>query len=83
MSPSRTLAGIGVSCLAAARAAEYPRGVPYPAPIPVEPGTTHQIDVVGPRHLFGAARFHALNLIHVGSYLARNDIVTELVPPAL
>lgn len=59
------------------------KGVPYPAPVAVEPGTTHQIDMVGPRHLFGAARFHALNLIDVGSHLAGNEIVTELAPPGL
>ena len=60
-----------------------PKGVPYPTPVGVEPGTTHQVDMVGPRHLFGAARFHALNLIDVGSHLAGNDIVTELRPPLL
>lgn len=27
--------------------------VPYPAPAVIEPGTLHQIDLVGPRHLFG------------------------------
>ena len=60
-----------------------PKGVPYPTPVGVEPGTTHQIDMIGPRHLFGAAQFHALNLIDVGSHLAGNDIVTELRPPLL
>jgi len=59
------------------------KGVPYPTPVDVEPGTTHQIDMIGPRHLFGAAQFHALNLIDVGSHLAGNDIVTELRPPLL
>jgi hypothetical protein len=59
------------------------KGVPYPAPVSVEPGTTHQIDMIGPRHLFGAAQFHTLNLIDVGSHLAGNDIVTELRPPLL
>src|SRR5690606_20809929 len=39
------------------------KGVPYPVPVDVEPGATHQVDMIGPRHLFGAARFHALNLI--------------------
>ena len=83
MSPSRTLAGIGVSGPRRRQGGYVSKGVPYPAPISVEPGTTHQIDMVGPRHLFGAARFHALNLIDVGSHLAGNDIVTELAPPAL
>jgi hypothetical protein len=49
----------------------------------VDPGVVHQIDMVGPRHLFGAAQFHALNLIDVGSHLAANAIVTELHPPVL
>ena len=60
-----------------------PKGVPYPTPVGVEPGTTHQVDMIGPRHLFGAAQFHALNLVDVGSHLAGNDIVTELRPPLL
>ncbi len=59
------------------------KGVPYPTPVDVEPGTTHQIDMIGPRHLFGAAQFHTLNLIDVGSHLVGNDIVTELRPPLL
>ena len=57
--------------------------VPYPAPVGVEPGTTHQIDMIGPRHLHGAARFHAMNLIDVGSHLVGNTILTELRPPVL
>jgi hypothetical protein len=60
-----------------------PKGVPYPNPVGVMPGTMHQVDMVGPRHLFGAAQFHALNLIDVGSHLAGNDILTRLHPPAL
>ena len=59
------------------------KGVPYPSPVGVEVGATHQIDMIGPRHLFGAAQFHALNLIDVGSHLVGNDIVTELRPPRL
>ena len=59
------------------------KGVPYPTPIAIEPGTTHQIDMIGPRHLFGTGPFHALNLIDVGSHLAGNAIVTELSPPLL
>lgn len=66
------------------RTAGYvPKDVPYPAPVHVEPGTTHQIDMVGPRHLYGGAKFHALNLIDVGSHLAGNDILTELRPSHL
>ncbi len=47
--------------------------MPYPVPVAVEPGDLHQIDMIGPRHLFGAAQFHTLNLIDVGSHLAGND----------
>lgn len=85
--PSRTiervLARAGVSRPRRRQGGYVSKGVPYPAPVSVEPGTTHQIDMVGPRHLFGAAKFHALNLIDVGSHLAGNDIVTELHPPGL
>jgi len=45
------------------------KNVPYPTRVAPEPGTTHQIDMIGPRHLFGAARFHTMNLIDVGSHL--------------
>jgi hypothetical protein len=57
--------------------------VPYPARLAPEPGTTHQIDMIGPRHLFGAAKFHALNLIDVGSHRVGNSIVTETRPQVL
>lgn len=79
----RVLARAGVSRPRRRQPGYVPKGVPYPAPVSVEPGTTHQIDMIGPRHLFGAAKFHALNLIDVGSHLAGNDIVTELRPPLL
>lgn len=59
------------------------KGVPYPTPVSIEPGTTHQIDMIGPRHLFGAAQFHTLNVIDVASHLVGNEIVTELRPPLL
>ncbi len=79
----RVLARAGVSRPRRRQPGYVSKGVPYPTPVSVEPGTTHQIDMVGPRHLFGAAQFHALNLIDVGSHLAGNDIVTELRPPLL
>lgn len=79
----RVLARAGVSQPRRRQGGYVSKGVPYPAPRSVEPGTTHQIDMVGPRHLFGAAKFHALNLIDVGSHLAGNEIVTELAPPGL
>lgn len=79
----RVLARGGVSRPRRRQLGYVSKGVPYPAPVGVEPGTTHQIDMIGPRHLFGAAQFHALNLVDVGSHLAGNDIVTELRPPLL
>lgn len=59
------------------------KGVPYPTLGGVEAGTTHQVDMVGPRHLFGGVEFHALNLIDVGSHEAANDIVEAVRPPLL
>lgn len=57
------------------------KGVPYPAAAEVEPGTTHQVDMIGPRHLLGGVQFHALNLIDVGSHLVSNDILDTARPP--
>jgi putative transposase len=79
----RVLARAGVAQPRRRKAGYVSKHVPYPQPVGVEPGTTHQIDMIGPRHLFGAAAFHALNLIDVGSHLVGNDIVTELRPPLL
>ena len=59
------------------------KGVPYPAPVAVEPGAIHQVDLIGPRHLFGGIEFHALNLIDVGSHEAANDILEVVRPPLL
>jgi putative transposase len=62
------------------QAGYVPKGVPYPTRIDPEPGTTHQIDMVGPRHLDGAIEFHALNLIDVGSHAAGSEILTSPRP---
>ena len=59
------------------------KGVPYPAPVAVEPGAIHQVDLIGPRHLFGGVEFHTLNLIDVGSHEVANDILEEVRPPLL
>jgi len=59
------------------------KNVPYPTRVAPEPGGVHQIDMIGPRHLFGAARFHTMNLIDVGSHRVGNDIVTETRPAVL
>ena len=77
----RVLARAGVTQPRRRQAGYVSKNVPYPRPVDVEPGTTHQIDMIGPRHLRGAAQFHALNLIDVGSHLVGNDILTEIRPP--
>lgn len=79
----RVLARAGVSRPRRRQPGYVSKGVPYPAPARNEPGTMHQVDMIGPRHLFGAAKFHALNLIDTGSHLAGNDIITDLRPPLL
>lgn len=79
----RVLAAAGLTQPRRRQAGYASKNVPYPRPVDVEPGTTHQIDMIGPRHLHGAAQFHALNLIDVGSHLVGNDILTEVRPPLL
>ena len=85
--PARTiehvLARAGVAQPRRRQAGYVSKHVPYPVPVAVGPGDLHQIDMIGPRHLFGAAQFHALNLIDIGSHLAGNEIITELRPPLL
>ena len=65
---------------AAARPATSPRACPIRGSGPAQPGTTHQIDMVGPRHLDGAVEFHALNLIDVG-LPAHGQPDPQLAPP--
>jgi len=62
------------------QAGYVPKGVPYPTRLDPEPGTTHQIDMVGPRHLEGGVEFHALNLIDIGSHTAASTILTAPRP---
>lgn len=83
--PARTIERIlkraGVAKPRERRAGKYvSKNIPYPTRIDPEPGTTHQIDMIGPRHLFGAARFHTMNLIDVGSHRVGNDIIVETRP---
>jgi len=83
--PARTIERIlkrgGVVKPRGRRADHYvSKNVPYPTRVDPQPGTTHQIDMIGPRNLFGAARFHTMNLIDVGSHRVGNDIVTETRP---
>jgi putative transposase len=53
------------------------KGLPYPAPAADRAGAVVQVDLVGPRHLDGGVRFHALNQIDVASHHAGIEIITE------
>jgi putative transposase len=53
------------------------KGIPYPAPVAGRPGDVVQVDLVGPRHLDGGVRFHALNQIDVASHQAGIEIVED------
>ena len=79
----RVLGEAGLSRPRRRQAGYVSKGVAYPTPMDVQPGTTHQIDMVGPRHLFGGVEFHALNLIDVGSHEVGNDIVDAPRPTLL
>lgn len=85
--PARTIERVlqraGVSRPRRRQTGYVSKGVPYPAPMSPEPGATHQIDMVGPRHLFGGVEFHALNLIDIGSHEVGNDILEAVRPPLI
>jgi hypothetical protein len=53
------------------------KGIPYPAPAAGQAGEVVQVDLVGPRHLDGGVRFHALNQIDVASHHAGIEIITD------
>ena len=53
------------------------KGIPYPAPCARRAGDVVQVDLVGPRHLDGGVRFHALNQIDVASHHAGIEIVED------
>ena len=53
------------------------KGIAYPAPVARRAGDVVQVDLVGPRHLDGGARFHALNQIDVASHRAGIEIVED------
>jgi len=53
------------------------KGIAYPAPAAQRPGEVAQVDLLGPRHLDGGVRFHALNQIDVASHHAGIEIVTD------
>jgi transposase len=76
----RVIAAAGLARPRRRVAGYVPKGVPYPTRVAPEPGSTHQIDMVGPRHLDGAVEFHAVNLIDVGSHLADSQIIPVARP---
>lgn len=49
----RVITAAGLAKARRRPAGYVPKGVPYPARLAPEPGTTHRIDMVGPRHLDG------------------------------
>jgi putative transposase len=53
------------------------KGIPYPAPAARRACEVVQVDLVGPRHLDGGVRFHALNQIDVASHHAGIEIVSD------
>jgi len=55
------------------------KGIPYPAPVCERAGDLVQVDLIGPRHLDGGARFHALTQIDVCSHHAGIEIVADRV----
>jgi putative transposase len=55
------------------------KGIPYPARACERRGDVVQVDLVGPRHLDGGLRFHALNQIDVCSHHAGIEIVADRV----
>src|SRR5919106_786151 len=80
--PARTIERILARAGATRR--ERPRrrvskGIPYPAPVCERVGDLVQVDLIGPRHLDGGARFHALTQIDVCSHHAGIEIVSDRV----
>jgi putative transposase len=53
------------------------KGLPYPAPAAKQAGDVVQADLIGPRHLDGGVRFHALTQIDVASHDAGVEIITD------
>ncbi len=53
------------------------QGPALPAPAAKRPGDVVQADLIGPRHLDGGARFHALTQIDVASHHAGIEIITD------
>ena len=53
------------------------KGLPYPAPAAKRAGDVVQADLIGPRHLDGGVRFHALTQIDVASHHAGIEVITD------
>jgi putative transposase len=61
-----------------------PKGIKYPAPLAVDPGSVHQADFVGPRHI-NRIRFYSLNAVDVSSARAaveplRSRATEDVIP---
>jgi putative transposase len=53
------------------------KGLPYPTPEAKRLRDVVQADLIGPRHLHGGVRFHALTQIDVASHHAGVEIITD------
>jgi hypothetical protein len=53
------------------------KGLPYPAPAAKQAGDVVQADLIGPRHLDGGVRFHALTQIDLASHHAGVEIISD------
>ncbi|MGH2877992.1 MAG: transposase [Solirubrobacteraceae bacterium] len=73
----RILARAGVSSRRRSGTRRVSKGIPYPAPAAKQPGDVVEADLVGPRHLDGGVRFHALNQIDLASHHAGVEVVTD------
>lgn len=73
----RILARAGVSSRRGSSTRRVSKGIPYPAPAAKQPGDVVEADLVGPRHLDGGVRFHALNQIDLASHHAGIEVVTD------
>jgi putative transposase len=73
----RILARAGASGRRRSGGRRSSKGIPYPAPAAQRRGDVVQVDLVGPRHLDGGVRFHALNQIDVASHHAGIEIIQD------
>ena len=73
----RIVARAGASGVRRGGGRRVSKGVPYPAAAVSQPGELHEADLVGPRHLQGGVRFHALNAIDLASHRCGIEIVPD------